>query len=618
MVKLPTIYRLAADRRYQEIPAAVEATTTLVHISDGGFNNQSTTSLSSSAVTDSSSLLKTNEHVSWSDRYGSTALHLLCQARVVDADLLLAVDAILDVAPDEVATPNVATWTPLHFAVEKWPITTPVLRDRRRIEAPRAQDATGTAETQGNEQSSLEEQNAEALEHEDQDEDEDETAHQLAESYATTLILRLIAACPRAVTVRTHSGFKSKTPFHLACEADADYRVLYAMLCIRPSLSTAPYHVHLLEGENAASHYSLVDAYTVVENPIQLLWRNYYQYANHSNSTANNEVAIRALRAKMALLLRAAHMGSVESVPVDSVCAQLQQKPNTTRRVEQHEPPSLPVLPKPGCLTTTIPSHCIATGAVSPTVISQEHCPSHFRLLNAVCTVRCPRDYFLYVFQRDARRQMLRKQRAKRIVSDGSDAEDDDDYGIDMDDDDCDRGKTDSYKVATKDSSGRYPLHYAVRYTSVQSQPYTQYVIETLLPSSEMATSCPDPTNGGRLPLHVLVDEDHMMTWHKGGVRELALAFPNALRVRDPKSQLVPFLASATAATKSRLHLSTTYELLKAAPEMVKQGSTTPRQQSTVLESGPQNSIADIEGVDPGTANRWSIFETNQVYNRGR
>jgi len=77
----------------------------------------------------------------------------------------------------------------------------------------------------------------------------------------------------------------------------------------------------------------------------------------------------------------------------------------------------------------------------------------------------------------------------------------------------------------------------------------------------------PDPATG-RVPLHVAVS-DALMTWHKGGVRELTFACPDALRKRDPASQLVPFLASGVVADKSRLHLSTTYELLLAAPEMV-------------------------------------------------
>jgi len=66
----------------------------------------------------------------------------------------------------------------------------------------------------------------------------------------------------------------------------------------------------------------------------------------------------------------------------------------------------------------------------------------------------------------------------------------------------------------------------------------------------------------------VAVSDTHL-TWHKGGVRELAFAFPEALRKVDVLSGLVPFLASAERAVYTRLNLSTTYELLLAAPEMV-------------------------------------------------
>src|SRR3569832_79836 len=151
MVPSPTLYRLAADRQYDRIPLHVTQ-----HPQD----------------------------LLWTDRYGSTALHILCQARTYDRRLLHAVSAILYQAPEQVAWSNAGTWTPLHFAVEK------------RLET---------------------------------------------EPLSTNLSLRLIQACPQAVSIKTQTGAKTKTPFHIACEADADIRVLQAMLHIHPFLASEPF-----------------------------------------------------------------------------------------------------------------------------------------------------------------------------------------------------------------------------------------------------------------------------------------------------------------------------------------------------------------------------------------
>lgn len=381
MPKRPTIYRLAADRQYGAIPARVES-----HPDD----------------------------LQWTDRYGSTALHILCQARVVDTPLLAAVDSILRIAPDQVVWANVATWTPLHFAVEK------------RLES----DANSTA-----------------------------------------LILRLIEACPAAVSVRTQSGFKTKTPFHIACEADAEYLVLMAMLTINPRLATEP--------------YVKKDIYAVVENPLQLLWKNH----NHSTSNASSQ---KQTKEKMALLLKAAHYGTVRPLA-------------------------------PG---------------------------RSFRLLNAACSVRCPRDYFT------------------RILKEHLD------------------------QVGQADENGMLPLHYAVCHATADSQAYTQYVIEALLEACPASASIPDAT--GRMPLHVAVTSDALLTWHKGGVRELTFSCPNALRKRDPVTNFVPFLASALQANKTRLHLSTTFELLLAAPEMVQ---------------SERKAVGSVEDDARLLAERWTVEE---------
>ncbi|ACI65371.1 predicted protein [Phaeodactylum tricornutum CCAP 1055/1] len=356
MPKSPAIYRLAANRQYDAVSARVKS-----HPQD----------------------------LMWTDRHGSTALHILCQARIVDGALLDAVQSILQVSPEQVAWGNVGTWTPLHFAVE-----------------PRLLPSSAW--------------------------------------YTRKLILRLIEACPEAVSVPTKNGFKTRTPFHIACEANADIRVLKAMLAIDPSLATRP--------------FVKFDAYSVTENPLQLVWKNRNKGFAHA-ATAREE--------KMALLLHAAYHGTV---PTSS-----RQQP-------------------------------------------------YFRLLTAACTVRCPRDYFTQIL--------------------------------------C----THIGDVSKCDALGNFPLHYAVASAVPEGHVYTQFVIQALLSVSTYAAS--QPNADGRWPLHVAVYDTHL-TWHKGGVRELAFAFPEALRKVDVLSGLVPFLASAERAVYTRLNLSTTYELLLAAPEMV-------------------------------------------------
>jgi hypothetical protein len=358
--KSPTLYRLAADRQYESIPPRVQSNP---------------------------------EDLLWTDRYGSTALHILCQARNVSNDLLKAVDAILERAPEQVAWANIATWTPLHFAVEK-----------RLVVSMRG------------------------------DNDNDDNHH--IDINNTTLILRLIQACPNAVSLRTHSGFKTKTPFHIACEVGADYCVLKAMLSINPALATEPFVKR--------------DFYSIREDPLQLLWKSHRQIGGAGD-----------VERKMALLLQAAHCRTVRG--------------------------------------------------------------RFGKLLNAACSVRTPRDYFTKLLTRHLR------------------------------------------QVSQPDDDGLYPLHYAVRNATSESQAYTQYVLENILAVYPEAATIPD--RQGRLPLHVAIAES-ILTWHKGGLRELALSNTSALREPDPVCGLLPFLASAEAALHSRLHLSTTYELLRLAPDV--------------------------------------------------
>lgn len=122
-------------------------------------------------------------------------------------------------------------------------------------------------------------------------------------------------------------------------------------------------------------------------------------------------------------------------------------------------------------------------------------------------------------------------------------------------------------QASQPDDQGNLPLHYAVRQASVESQAHTKSVLKRLLELYPEACSIPDDT--GRLALHVALS-DSRLTWHKGGIDLLVKANPEALYCLDTTSRLYPFLTSALYATQSRLHLSTTYNLLLAAPGVVR------------------------------------------------
>jgi hypothetical protein len=155
-----------------------------------------------------------------------------------------------------------------------------------------------------------------------------------------------------------------------------------------------------------------------------------------------------------------------------------------------------------------------------------------FWLLPAVCSIRCPRDYAS---------QMLSLHRQEMSVPDHR--------------------------------TGWLPLHYAI--LSAQEQDttaYTSFLIERLLEECPNASMVPFRPGGNLLPLHVLV-ADRAMTWHNGGVQQLAWAsHASVLIAPDPRSRLVPALESAIHAFKSRQHLSTTFELLRLAPQVLQEG----------------------------------------------
>lgn len=411
----PSLYRLAADRRYTEIPAAATAT-----------------------------------DLQWSDSYGSTALHLLCQSRKITPSLLHAVKACLDTLPDAVQWANASTWTPLHCAVNHFP-----------------HDAWCCSRVE--------------------------------------LILLLLSACPAALSERATTRYKSKTAFHMAVEVDAPYAVLEAMLLIDPSLATATY---MSPKRTRTTYFCSRSAppppvvQPQLEMPLHVLW-----WAGKSTF-------------KMALLLEAACTGKLSSA-----CNSNNSNSSCRRRIWNHHS---------------------GTAAASASSSSPPH---KFLLLHAACSMGdCPRPYLEQIVVEHPKHWLL------------------------------------------TDARGLLPLHIVLRRPF---SPYQQFCLQLLLDVAPQAAAIRDCCLD-RLPLHMALaakdldcsdgdDDDDVfttalvdscssnapLTWHKGGVRELTFAHPTALRVADPVTGLVPFLAAAIAAAYSKEHLSTAFELLLAAPEML-------------------------------------------------
>jgi ankyrin repeat protein len=148
----------------------------------------------------------------------------------------------------------------------------------------------------------------------------------------------------------------------------------------------------------------------------------------------------------------------------------------------------------------------------------------NFRVLSAVCSTPCPRLY------------------AAQIIT------------------------LHDQQIHERDGYGLFPLHHAVRNADGDHQSYTEFVFEWLINEYPEAAKI-SFGQGNVLPLHVLT-ADRGIPW-EGGVKQLLFAFPEALHTMDPRNRLVPFLASAAHASKSPSHLTTTYELLRAAPDVI-------------------------------------------------
>jgi ankyrin repeat protein len=150
-------------------------------------------------------------------------------------------------------------------------------------------------------------------------------------------------------------------------------------------------------------------------------------------------------------------------------------------------------------------------------------------LLCAACAVKCPPDYF---------RMILSNATASLLTE--------------------------------VDRAGNTPLHYAVMNTA-GSKKYSAMVIRALL---DKERSC--AVSSHRQNLHAALHHGGL-TWHEGGVKELLYSYPDALTEPESETHLYPFLLASLhsdddSKNTSNEHLSTTYELLLASPDLVQLG----------------------------------------------
>lgn len=118
-------------------------------------------------------------------------------------------------------------------------------------------------------------------------------------------------------------------------------------------------------------------------------------------------------------------------------------------------------------------------------------------------------------------------------------------------------------QIMEQDHLGNLPLHYALSQQNHTAAAFTEYVVLSLLEHAPEAAEIPN--REGRLAVHCALDHQ-LLTWYKGGLCHVA---PRSLLVRDPRTALYPFQMAAIHANQSRLGLSTLYEILRAAPEVL-------------------------------------------------
>jgi len=148
MVQKPSLYVLAVNHKHDEIVKMMEANDT--------------------------------SGIDWQDRYGNTALHVLCKELQLH---MRAISSIIEKRPQLIARANHANWTPLHLDAERrLSLTTPM-------------------------------------------------------GAYSDILISMIRACPDAVSIPKTTGCTPESPFDIACTANADFVVLKEMLLVDPSLS---------------------------------------------------------------------------------------------------------------------------------------------------------------------------------------------------------------------------------------------------------------------------------------------------------------------------------------------------------------------------------------------
>jgi hypothetical protein len=93
-------------------------------------------------------------------------------------------------------------------------------------------------------------------------------------------------------------------------------------------------------------------------------------------------------------------------------------------------------------------------------------------------------------------------------------------------------------------------------------------VIDMLLSAAPTAAKIHDPS--GRLPLHSAIGSGK---GYYQGVHGLIEAYPAAMEIPDPVTNLYPFMLAATCGEGIK-NVSTIFELMKLSPELIKMGLT--------------------------------------------
>jgi len=110
--------------------------------------------------------------------------------------------------------------------------------------------------------------------------------------------------------------------------------------------------------------------------------------------------------------------------------------------------------------------------------------------------------------------------------------------------------------LLTEDQYGMIPLHYLVQSSGHEMRKLKDYVLHYL----KAAPTALRLTNSeGRLPLHILLD--HASDIHL--VHEMVARFPESIDIRDPKTNLAPFLLAAQNTSSS---LDIIFSLLSQSP----------------------------------------------------